>query len=74
VAGDGEQPAPEVAGALQPGIGLERLHPDPLGTVLAVVRAGERVREAGHVAPIGVDQLLERRQDHADETYAVPRL
>ena len=51
----------------EPWVGRERLRPRLLGDVLAVTRR-QGVGEAGDVAPVFVDEVLEGREAHDDAT------
>jgi hypothetical protein len=66
--GDRHQPSPQVAAVAQRRVRREGLGPGLLRHVRPVDRAGQRVGEPAHVAPVRVDQLLEGGQAHVAST------
>ena len=70
---DGHEPGAQVVRTGQPRVRRQGLGPRLLGDVVPLARPGEGVGEAGDVAPVRVDELLERREGHAHGTSAGSR-
>lgn len=62
--GDGEQPGPQIVGPAHARVCGERLRPCLLRHVIPTVRSGQGMREPRDLAPVRVDEFLERGQPH----------